>query len=65
MIDPVHGTGRFIGVAEREREKMVDDVKVKNEALQIIGQYQNLPRLVVFDLDYTLWPFFWYSSSSK
>ncbi|KAF3439205.1 hypothetical protein FNV43_RR17480 [Rhamnella rubrinervis] len=37
---------------------MADDEKVKNEALQMMGQYQNLPRLVVFDLDCTLWPFY-------
>lgn len=39
---------------------MEEDDKVKNEALQIISLHQNLPRLVVFDLDHTFWPFYWY-----
>ncbi|KAB2634867.1 magnesium-dependent phosphatase 1 [Pyrus ussuriensis x Pyrus communis] len=34
------------------------DDKVKADALEILGMFQVLPLLVVFDLDYTLWPFY-------
>ncbi|TKY59456.1 Magnesium-dependent phosphatase 1 [Spatholobus suberectus] len=37
---------------------MEDVERVKAEALQIMGVFQVLPRIVVFDLDYTLWPFY-------
>lgn len=34
------------------------DEQVKAEALQMLNVFQIVPSLIVFDLDYTLWPFY-------
>jgi magnesium-dependent phosphatase 1 len=36
---------------------MPSEAQIKDEALSIIKQAEILPSLVVFDLDYTIWPF--------
>lgn len=41
--------------------EMEDVEQVKSEALQMMGVFQVLPKLLVFDLDHTLWPFYWYT----
>lgn len=38
-------------------------MNVESEALRLLNAASQLPALVVFDLDYTLWPFFWYDFS--
>jgi hypothetical protein len=42
---------------------MEGEEKVRAEAAEIISLFPVLPRLVVFDLDYTIWPYDWLVTS--